>query len=114
MAFPFSRPRFPDIGRRELRRFVESKRLVSIREACEFCGRVPSQSAFEMLKVLGKECGFALMEYDEFLDPLKDKKNMALLIEVYRLLYPPGKKRVGIRWVIVSDKYLAELKKRMR
>ena len=114
MVFPFSSPKFPDIDRKRLRDFVWSKKVVSIREACEFCERVPSQNAFEMLKILGKECGFSLVKYGEFMDPLKDKKNMALLIEVYHFLYPAGKKRVGIRWVIASDDYYAGLKARMR
>lgn len=114
MVFPFSRPKFADIDRKGLHDFIWSKKVVSIREACEFCNRVPSQSAFEMLKSLAGECGYVLMRYEKFIDPLKDKSNMALLIEVYALLYPAGKKKVGIRWIIISGDYYSGLKKRMR
>lgn len=116
MALGFHKPRFSDVRLKSLRAFIAKRKIVKFSDLCREFNEYNDQKSLEFFRSAADECGYVIEEYDRFIEPLKNNRNVGLLREVYSLTFPDGNNRDKgqLRYIVISNEYNEEIRQRAK
>jgi len=114
MASGFHKPRFSEVSENELCRFVKDRKIVKFSDLCRAFSEYNDARSLEFFRAAADKCGYAIWDYHAFIEPLKIRRNGGLLKEVYSLIFPGGKEKGNLSYLVILKRYHEELKQRSR
>jgi len=116
MALGFHKPRFSDVRPKALHAFIIRRKMVKFSDLCREFNEYNDRKSLEFFRSVADECGYVIKDFNAFIEPLKDRRNVGLLKEAYSLIFPDGKDRDKgqLRYIVISKEYLEAIRQRSK